>query len=273
MRIAHLSDPHFGAHDDAVAAAVPEMLRSLKVTAVVVSGDFTMSGRKAEYARACEWLSSLPTPRLIVPGNHDIPKHNQPYHRFFAPFRRFREQLADDLNPVLDLPEARIVGLNSSRPYGWYLDWSRGRLNEQQLQRLVEAFDGVPEKHLRIAVFHHPTIALPENRRALICPLEEIKAALAAARIDVVMGGHFHQSYLMELPGMEQRPWQTVASQVSTVTSTRLQGEPQGFHVLEYGGDELAGERYTWDGERFVHSDTVRFHRSIRTGWTRMVAA
>ena len=273
MRIAHLSDPHFGAHDPRIVGAIPSTIRRLRVNAVIVSGDFTMSGRHAEYRLARDWLASLPEPRLIIPGNHDIPKINQPYDRFFAPFRRYQHYLGETLSPVLELPEGRAIGFNSSRPFGWYFDWSRGRLNVEQITRLRRGFDDVPENRARIAVFHHPTIALPENTRSLVAPLREITQALSRAKVDVVMGGHFHQSYLMELPGMEGTPWQTVASQVSTVTSTRLQGEPQGFHVLEFSGEELAGERHTWDGGSFVHTETLRFRRNPRTGWSRLLAA
>lgn len=273
MRIAHLSDPHFGAHDPQVVEAVASTLRRLRVQAVIVSGDFTMSGRRWEYRLARDWLKGLPGPTLIIPGNHDIPKVNQLVDRFFDPLRRYRHYLSPETDPRLELPEGLALGFNSSRPFGWYLDWSRGRLGAAQLDRLRTGYREVSAGGLRIAVFHHPTIALPKNRRALVAPLPEIKQALSDGRVDVVLGGHFHQSYLMELPGMENTPWQTVVSQVSTVTSTRLQGEPQGFHILENSGDELAGEQHTWDGGSFVLTQTLRFRRDERTGWSRIVAA
>jgi 3',5'-cyclic AMP phosphodiesterase CpdA len=273
MRLAHLSDPHFGAEDATIAAAVATTLRRLRVDAVVVTGDFTMSALPAEFEAAREWLDGLPRPLLFIPGNHDIPKFNPLHERFLHPFRRYQDRLGGDLQPVLALPEGRVVGLNSSRPCGWSFDWSRGRLSPAQLASLPDAFAGMPATWPRIVALHHPTIAQAENRRALVAPLPAIRRALAAERVDVVLGGHFHQSYLMELPGMQSGAWQTVASQVSTVCSVRLQGEPQGFHILEFSPDELAGERHAWDGGSFVQLDTLRFRRHGTHGWSRLIAA
>ena len=51
-RIAHLSDLHFGAHDERLVEAVEGRVDELKPDLVVISGDFTQRARTEQFKRS-----------------------------------------------------------------------------------------------------------------------------------------------------------------------------------------------------------------------------
>ena len=73
--IAHLSDLHFGGYADlAQIEALETFLPTLRLDAVVVSGDLTQRARHGEFQAAHAFVHRLRphAPVLVVPGNHDI---------------------------------------------------------------------------------------------------------------------------------------------------------------------------------------------------------
>src|SRR3954453_20827658 len=84
--IAHISDLHFGKVDPPVAEGLIADLAGRKPDLLVVSGDFTQRARARQYEDAAAFLRRLPTPQLVVPGNHDIPMYDWGFiPRFVAP--------------------------------------------------------------------------------------------------------------------------------------------------------------------------------------------
>ena len=53
--------------------ALTAAIRGAKPDVVVVSGDLTQRARRAEFAAARRYLDELPSPQIVVPGNHDVP--------------------------------------------------------------------------------------------------------------------------------------------------------------------------------------------------------
>src|SRR5690606_28467451 len=100
MRIVHLSDLHFGHHDDSVVQSMEAEITAQKPDLVVVSGDFTQIGSRAEFAKAREFLDTLPAPFMAVPGNHDVPERNL-IRRFFNPYSCYRRYISRDLEPFV----------------------------------------------------------------------------------------------------------------------------------------------------------------------------
>jgi predicted MPP superfamily phosphohydrolase len=72
MRLAHVSDLHFGHHDPKVAATLAADLAAQSPDLVVVSGDLTQRGTPEEFELARAFLDSLAAPVFAVPGNHDL---------------------------------------------------------------------------------------------------------------------------------------------------------------------------------------------------------
>ena len=78
-KIAHLSDLHFGAHDETIVAALEREVDDAKPDLVIISGDFTQRARTEQFQRAGRFLERLNEAGhevLAVPGNHDVPLYD-----------------------------------------------------------------------------------------------------------------------------------------------------------------------------------------------------
>ncbi|HUF61385.1 MAG TPA: metallophosphoesterase [Verrucomicrobiales bacterium] len=263
IRILHLSDPHFGAADPAVAARFLAEAGELSPDLTVLSGDLTMRARRSELAEARNFIEHLPRPRLVIPGNHDIPAFNQLFHRFFAPFKRYRGAISRDIEPVHSAPGLHVVSMNSSKAFGPYPDWSVGRLSRGDLRRAGQRFSSAPGV-FRVLVLHHPLVAPAGRWRDVVQPLPDLLELIARRRVDLVLCGHFHCSNLSTL-GPPQA-WKCVVSQAATVCSNRLQGEPPGYHVIGVAAERIAIDRYVFGEEAFELEGAYSFVRN-EDGW------
>ena len=261
-RILHLSDPHFGAMDIRVSESFLSRAAEMKPDLTILSGDLTMRARRGELAAASAFVERLPKPMLLIPGNHDIPSFNQPIDRFFSPFARYRETFGEELEPELRMGGLHVVSLNSSRAFGFHSDWSEGRLSRKQLAKMREKFLSFPGGDFRILVLHHPLLGI--TGREVVKPLKHLLQAVEDARVDMVMCGHFHLSQIH--PAGLTANWRAVISQAPTVCSTRLQGEPQGFHEILWEGDRLDTVHHVFEGGAFHPVDRLHFARGA-TGW------
>ncbi len=264
-RILHLSDPHFGALDPAAAEAFLARASELAPDVTILSGDLTMRARRSELADALAFVRRLPEPRLLIPGNHDIPATNQISSRIFRPFERFRRTFCCEIEPELITPGAHVVALNSSRAFGMRLDWSEGRLSRRQLGEMQEKFSAGPADRLRILVLHHPLLELQLPGRAVVRPLAALMAAMESCRVDLVMCGHFHRSQI-HATGLTDR-WKSIVSQAPTVCSTRLQGEPPGFHEFHATPGRIEAIHHVFRDGKFAETTRSAFARGA-DGWS-----
>ena len=136
--IIHLSDLHFGRLDRRVVAPLVSAIGAIAPDLVAVSGDFTQRARASQFAEARDFLQALPSPRLVVPGNHDVPLYDVA-RRFLRPLARYRRFIADDLEPVFLDAEIAALGLNSARS----LSFGRGRIFHTTLGHDVNALSSV----------------------------------------------------------------------------------------------------------------------------------
>src|SRR6185503_275336 len=95
--------------------------------------------RTSQFAEARGFLQALPSPRLVVPGNHDVPLYDLAT-RFLRPFARYRRFIAADLEPMFIDPEIVVLGLNSARSF----TFGRGRLNAGQIRTAADRLRAVP---------------------------------------------------------------------------------------------------------------------------------
>lgn len=264
IRLLHLSDPHFGAADPVVAAAFLEKAATLAPDLTLLSGDLTMRARRCELAAARKFVDALPSPNLVIPGNHDIPGLNQPFDRFFRPFRRFSETFGHELEPEYRTNGVHVVSLNSTQAFGLHADWSEGKLRRSAFERMDHQFSSEMPA-LRVLMLHHPLLAPEGHGRAVVDPLPDLIEAIRRNSVDLVLCGHFHRSHLAILNA--GGTWQSIISQAATVCSTRLQGEPNGFHEIISSGEQLEITRYRHQSGRFVPEGKFAFKR-CESGWS-----
>src|SRR5947209_3581481 len=113
-KIVHLSDLHFGRIDERVVGPLAEVVRELRPSLVVVSGDLTQRARSSEFREARAFLDSLPRPQVVVPGNHDVPLWDV-LARFSRPLEKFRRYISDDTEPLYEDEEMAVAGVNTPR--------------------------------------------------------------------------------------------------------------------------------------------------------------
>jgi 3',5'-cyclic AMP phosphodiesterase CpdA len=242
--IAHLSDLHFGAEIPAVVEALAEDLAAAKPDLVAVSGDLTQRARHREYAAAAAFLRRLPAPVIAVPGNHDVTAYDL-IERFTDPWRRWHDHVAPETEPVWTDAEVGVVGLNTARRGGFYLEWERGRVGRTRLARLEARLSALPEKLFRIVVAHHPFAAPAASPAArLVGGFAPALQAFARHRVGMVLTGHLHLPDIAPAAGMR-----LILVQGSSATSHRLRGAPNAWHrvTVKDGVAEVASR--IWDGE------------------------
>jgi 3',5'-cyclic AMP phosphodiesterase CpdA len=265
VRLIHISDLHFGAVDSRLPERLRESIIDVNPDLVAVSGDLTQRGHRKEYEEAKKFLDSIPLPQLVVPGNHDVQGSWRLWERFLCPWQNYRSIVHGDMEPVWRKPGIVVIGANSARPAGWYLDWSRGRLSRDQMARIATAYGESDREALRVLVVHHPPAAPPNGTaRHLIGRIREFSEAVNRAGIDLVLSGHFHMSYAQTL-ALKASPTSRscVFSSVSTATSHRLKGEPNGFHVIEGNARELRIQDWAWNGGTYLQRREWKFQSQL----------
>jgi 3',5'-cyclic AMP phosphodiesterase CpdA len=235
IRLAHLSDIHFGGENVGAVEAAVERLGAETVDAVIVSGDLTQFGETAEFTAAAAWLERLPRPLLVVPGNHDAP-YLAWFERFFAPFARYEAAIGPAEIQTHTAPGLAIYGLNTARGVQPRANWSKGQFSKSQAKAAVDWFAQAPSDDVRIVVCHHPLIEMiggPMTGRVWGGPKGAER--LVQARVDLVLSGHIHAPFVWPYPCDDHRTYGVGAGTLSV----RERGVPPGFNLIEVEEAEI----------------------------------
>lgn len=225
LRIAHLSDPHFSktsfhvsqffskrwignfnllfcrkhAYQTEHLWHLPEILKSLNVESVFITGDFSSTSLDAEFAKGKAFVEAFKEkgiPFFLVPGNHDcyikaIEKHKQFYSFFISN----------------DLKEKRVERIFLGK--GWWainLDCavatppfcSYGVFSENTEKHLIEALSSIPATDRVLITNHFPLFTTDR-------PLHDLKRAGALQKVlqrfkqvKLYLHGHDHGHYVID---------------------------------------------------------------------------
>jgi 3',5'-cyclic AMP phosphodiesterase CpdA len=265
-RLAHLSDLHFGREDPALAEALLADLSALRPDLTIVSGDLTQRARRRQFAAAADFLSRLDGPRLVVPGNHDIPLFDL-VRRLADPLGRFRRHVALEVDPFFHDGELAVLGLNTARPSRW----KDGRVSRAQVATIRARFGPLPARVFKVMVTHHPFVPTPHDPGAP--RLERAAEALAAADgagVELFLAGHLHEGYLADLREHHASLRRSIlVAQAGTAISNRRRAEPNGYNVVTIAPPELGFDVRAWDGGAFRSTGVVTFARTP-SGWERV---
>ena len=265
--LAHLSDIHFGAVNQQIIAPLVSALNRINPDVVAVSGDLTQRARSHQFKEARAFLDQLPSPQIVVPGNHDVPLHNL-YARFFRPLHKYRRYITDDLRPAYHDDEIAVLGVNTARS----LTIKGGRINEAQVEWLKDKLCALDQEVVKIVVTHHP-FDVPEghDERKLVGRASMAMAALADCGADVLLAGHLHVSQTTHSARRYQiEGHSALVIQAGTAASSRGRGEANSFNVVRVDRPYIAVERFEWQEQRgeFAMVETERF-RHTSNGWVR----
>ncbi|MEO7477735.1 MAG: metallophosphoesterase [Lysobacteraceae bacterium] len=263
----HLSDLHFGAVDESLIAPLREKILTLAPDLIVVSGDLTQRAQIAQFEQARQFLDTLPTPQIIVPGNHDIPLHNIA-RRFLRPLDRYKRYITSDLEPSYVDSEIAIVGLNSARS----ATIKRGRINAGQILRARERLEHASPQAIRIVVSHHPFDALDAVGTDIVGRAHLAMQTFAACGVDVLLSGHLHAATTIETASRYRiQGFAAIVVQAGTATSIRRRGENNSFNVLRIERTRISVQPHAWipvAGEYQASSETLFSHSG--DGWSQL---
>ncbi|MDB5445976.1 MAG: 3,5-cyclic-nucleotide phosphodiesterase, partial [Phenylobacterium sp.] len=232
------------------AAAVAGALAYLNaepLDLVVVSGDLTRYGERAEFAAAVDWLSRIMRPKLVTPGNHDAP-YFAVAERIFTPFRRFEAGIGPAREQCHLAPGVAVRGVNTARGAQPRLNWSKGQIARDQVARTLAWFGQAPADAARIVVCHHPLsemIGGPMTAR--VWGGEDAARAFAQGGVDLVLSGHIHVPFVWPYPHGDGR---TYAAGAGTL-SVRERGVPPGFNLVDIDRAAIRIAALVWTGSRY----------------------
>ena len=272
VRIFHVSDLHFGRPvDAALIEAIEEHIEHDRYDVIAVSGDLSQRARAGEFQRASVFLrDAARVSRVItVPGNHDVAWWRSPMMIrgatvIYEPYRRYVNR---ELEPVLRVPGATLVGLNtaqgvSSRTLTWNMrDISIiGDLRPSQVERAEAEFNASPPGDARVIVMHHNPVKGELSGRHGLKHTRRILGAFATIGVDVVCCGHDHQE---AIHFVEHTRRGTVISTAGTVSNRSRGGRPSSVNVVTIGRTEIGVRTLVWSsGDRaFADGPSKVFHR------------
>jgi 3',5'-cyclic AMP phosphodiesterase CpdA len=255
VRIFHISDLHFGRPvDSALIEAIEEHIAVDRYDVVAISGDVSQRARAGEFQRARVFIrdASRVSRVITVPGNHDVAWWRSPMmirgsHTIYDPWRRY---VSDELEPVLRVPGATFVGLNtaqgvSPRTLTWNLrDISIiGDLRPSQVERAEAEFHASPPGDARVIVMHHNPVRGELSGRHGLKNTRRILGAFANIGVDVVCCGHDHQE---AIHFVEHTRRGTVISTAGTVSNRSRGGRPSSVNVVTVGSAEIEVRTLLW---------------------------
>jgi len=254
----HCSDVHFG------HPAVPEQFEAIESLiqdqqndVVAVSGDLTQRARAGEFQRARAFLrhAGRVSKVIVVPGNHDVQWWLSPLGMGddLQLLRKYREYIAEDLEPVLRLPGATFVGLNTCHGVvRQTLTWNLrdisviGTLREGQLIRAADEFSKSPPGDARVIVMHHNPVKGELSQRHGLRNTNRILGAFAEMGVDLVLCGHDHQEAVHFI---EHTKKGTVISTAGTISNRGRGGRPSSVNIIRITASDIDVQTLIWSAE------------------------
>ncbi|MBK5254549.1 MAG: metallophosphoesterase family protein [Vicinamibacteria bacterium] len=254
--LAHISDLHFGTESPEIVEGLIEDITRHAPALIVVSGDLTQRARGREFMAARAFLDRLPFPRLVVPGNHDIPLFDV-LTRFARPLARFRRYINDEVDPFVLTDKVAALGINTARSN----TWKDGRVSGSQIEKLRERMKAVPPGVMKVLVTHHPFLPPPGDvSPPLVGRAAEALQAAEACGVDLMLAGHLHVGYSGDVRTHHLGVRRSIlVAQAGTATSHRIRGEANSYNVIRLATDRIDCSFRVWDGKRFLEAKSLGY--------------
>lgn len=259
LRLAHLSDIHFGGENRPAVAAALDRVNAEAFDLVVVSGDVTRFAERREFATAAEWLAALKGPVLVTPGNHDAPYFDWP-ERIFAPFRRFEASIGPAGAQTYQGAGFAVRGVNTARGAQPRLNWSKGQIAPADARAAAAWLSAAGPACVRLIVCHHPLMEMVGGpMTARVWNGRAAARLFAQSGVDLVLSGHIHAPFTWPYPFGDERTYAVGAGTLSL----RERGTPPGFNVIEIERAAMRIAALGWTGSHFEPYRTWSLDRRL----------
>jgi len=259
----HCSDLHFG------HPAVPEqyeaieaLIQDRKYDVVAISGDVSQRARAGEFQRARAFIRNAErvSPTIVVPGNHDVAWWLSPMGigNSAKMFAKYRAYVSHDLEPVLRVAGATLVGLNTSQGVTRHtLTWNLrdisiiGQLTRGQIERARAEFENSRASDARIVVMHHNPVKGELSQRHGLKNTQRILGAFAEMGVNLVLCGHDHQEAVHFI---EHTKRGTIISTSGTISNRSRGGRPSSVNSIRIAEADIEVSTLVWSAD---HGDFV----------------
>ncbi|HEV8497534.1 MAG TPA: metallophosphoesterase [Gemmatimonadaceae bacterium] len=255
----HCSDLHFG------HPAVPEqyeaieaLIQDRKYDVVAISGDVSQRARAGEFQRARAFIQHAEkvSRTIVVPGNHDVAWWLAPLglgdeSKMYAKYRAY---ISKDLEPVLRVAGATLVGLNTSHGVTRHtLTWNLrdisiiGELTRGQIERARAEFENSRADDARIIVMHHNPVKGELSQRHGLKNTQRILGAFAEMGVNLVLCGHDHQEAVHYI---EHTKRGTIISTSGTISNRSRGGRPSSVNSIRIAEADIEVSTLVWSNDQ-----------------------
>ncbi|GGI92137.1 metallophosphoesterase family protein [Legionella impletisoli] len=224
MKIIHISDLHFGAHNETIKEHFLIEMSMLSPDLIIISGDLTQRAKKEQFKALSKFIKALPAPVLAVPGNHDIPLWNG-LSRLLNPFKDYHKRITPITKTQYLNTTLRALGLNSVNPFRI----KNGKLSKNTLDGLFTFFEK-DFKGLNLVFFHHNFDYLEGFHKPLE-NYEEFLDFLKQSSIHVVCTGHLHYAHASIITKQNGKP--CLILHAGSLLSNRTKDNVNSYYLLE----------------------------------------
>ena len=255
LTVFHVSDLHFGRPTiPEQIAAIETIVQERRFDVVAISGDLSQRAHPGEFVAAQAFIrdANRVSRTIVVPGNHDVVWWKAPLgvgakRQIYESYREF---ISEDLEPVLRVPGATFVGLNSAQGVTRHtLTWRVrdisiiGAIRRSQIDRAREEFNGSPADAARVIVMHHNPVKGELSGRHGLKDTRKVLGAFAHMGVDLVLCGHDHQEAVHFIEHTQKG---TVISTAGTVSNRSRGGRPSSANVITIRGDDIEVATLVW---------------------------
>lgn len=272
LTVFHVSDLHFG------RPTIPEQIAAIETIVqeghfdvVAISGDLSQRAHAGEFVAAQAFIrdANRVSKTIVVPGNHDVVWWKAPFGIGDAnrPYENYRLYITEDLEPVLRVPGATFVGLNTAQGVTRHtLTWRLrdisiiGALKRSQIDRAREEFEGSPSDAARVIVMHHNPVKGELSGRHGLKDTRKVLGAFAHMGVDLVLCGHDHQEAVHYI---EHTKKGTIISTAGTISNRSRGGRPSSVNSIRITPDEIEVSTLLWspDARTFAPGPAKCFKR------------
>lgn len=270
IRMAHVSDLHFGKHSQAKLSALKTFLNSGHFHILVITGDIVDYPRPDYFDQAYQFLQGIDIEqdcRVVAPGNHD--RHGR------QSLEDFRQGLHIEICPhscslyQFSPEDALIVFVfNSTVAEQSRFIQVRGFVDSQQLEwfdRTIEHLQrhrqSLFQSSAKMAVLHHHVIPVRDSKNEKWLLLEnggQFLDKLASAGIELLLHGHKHCPMVSHLSfGRPDRDMLIISGGTASEKSDETEREEEQKRVSETTSVhtlEIYQQRYTVSTHKFVNA-------------------